>query len=55
MSDDEWDGELGSLAENAGIDTTVCEFCDEPLDDTREWRRGRDGCGAHVECIARWL
>jgi hypothetical protein len=40
-----------SLAEEAGIDTTRCEFCGEPLDDSRPWRRGLDGCGAHESCL----
>lgn len=40
-----------SLAEQAGIDITVCECCGDPLDDERPWRRGLDGCGAHDECL----
>lgn len=47
--------ELASLAEEAGIDTSVCEFCEEPLDDDREWKRGLDGCGAHLDCLEGWL
>ncbi len=40
-----------SLAEEAGIDTSSCEICDEPLDGKREWKRGMDGCGAHLSCL----
>ena len=46
---------LGSLAADAGIDTSVCEFCSGPLDDSEPWRRGLDGCGAHERCLKRWL
>ena len=49
------DLELDTLAEQAGIDTTVCEFCYKPLDGTKPWRRGLDGCGAHEKCIKRFL
>ena len=45
----------GSLAEEAGLDINVCEFCEEPLDDTQPWRRGLDGCGAHETCLKRAL
>ncbi len=40
-----------SMAESAGIDTTVCELCEEPLDDKWPWKRGLDGCGAHLDCL----
>jgi hypothetical protein len=43
---------IGSLYEESGGDVTRCEFCDEPLDDTRAWKRGLDGAGAHLDCIA---
>lgn len=44
-----------SIASDAGIDTTVCELCEEPLDGDREWERGLDGAGAHTECLNRFL
>ena len=44
-----------SLASDAGIDTTVCEMCEEPLDDARAWKRGLDGCGAHLDCLDSYL
>ena len=40
-----------TLAEQAGIDTSVCEICEEPLDDSEPWKRGFDGCGAHLSCL----
>lgn len=46
---------VSNLAEDAGIDTTVCEFCSQPLDDSEPWRRGMDGCGAHERCLKAWL
>lgn len=44
------------LAQASGMDITVCEFCEEPLEeddskDERPWRRGLDGAGAHDECL----
>ncbi len=43
--------EMSTMAERAGIDTSVCEFCEEPLDDREDWTRGLDGCGAHDRCL----
>jgi hypothetical protein len=45
---------LSSLAEEAGLDTTRCELCGDPLDDSRPWKRGLDGCGAHTLCLRRF-
>jgi len=45
---------LGHLAEEAGLDTSVCEFCSKALDDKKPWVRGLDGMGAHEECLPRW-
>ena len=42
-----------SLAEWAGMDVTRCEICDDPLDDNRDWKRGLDGAGAHLDCLRR--
>ena len=42
---------LSSYAAAAGIDTTRCEFCGDPLDGSAPWRRGLDGCGAHKSCL----
>jgi len=42
---------VGSMADEAGIDTTLCEFCEEPCDDSRPWCRGLDGCVAHEDCL----
>lgn len=47
--------DMAGLAGAAGIDTDVCEFCEQPLDDSKPWRRGLDGCGAHEDCIRRFL
>ena len=44
-----------SLASDAGLDTTVCEVCEEPLNDTQAWTRGMDGCGAHLSCLGRTI
>jgi hypothetical protein len=44
-----------TLAEEVGIDTSVCELCGEPLDDRRPWRYGLDGSAAHKECLADWF
>lgn len=44
-----------SLAEMSGMDVSRCEFCDEPLDDSKPWRRGLDGAGAHESCLKGWL
>ncbi len=35
----------------SGIDTSACEFCLEPLDGKREWKRGMDGARAHLSCL----
>lgn len=43
--------ETGRLYEESGGDVTVCEFCLDPLDDSRPWMRGLDGAGGHIECI----
>lgn len=43
--------EMSTMAERAGIDTSICEICEEPLDDSEPWRRGMDGCGAHDACL----
>lgn len=51
MASDKREPALGSLAEQAGIDTTVCELCEKPLNDEEPWREGLDGCGAHDECL----
>lgn len=42
---------VANLYEQSGGDTTRCEFCGDPLDDSRPWRRGLDGAGAHDDCI----
>ncbi len=47
--------DLEDLAERAGIDTSICEFCEEPLDGKKPWRRGLDGCGAHEKCLEDYL
>ena len=39
------------LYEDTGGDPTRCEFCGGLLDEERPWRRGRDGAGAHEECL----
>ena len=46
---------MKALAEQAGIDTTTCEICEEPLDDSRPWRRGVDGCGIHEDCLSAFM
>lgn len=43
--------DLSHLYEESGGDPTRCEICDDPLDDTRPWKRGLDGAGAHVDCL----
>ena len=45
------DVDIGSLAEQSGMDVSRCEFCDELLDGSKSWKRGRDGAGAHHDCI----
>ena len=30
-----------------------CPFCQEPVQDTDEYIRGRDGSYAHVECVEK--
>ncbi len=42
---------MEELAGLSGIDTSVCEMCEEPLDGKREWKRGMDGAGAHLSCL----
>ena len=42
---------LSTLAEESGMDTSICEFCGLPLDDSVRWRRTLDGAGAHNDCI----
>ncbi len=42
---------LDQMYEQSGGDTSVCEFCGKPLDDATPWTRGRDGAGAHNDCI----
>jgi hypothetical protein len=46
---------LAEMVAFSGIDTSVCEFCEQPLDDSEPWRRGLDGCGAHERCLGAWL
>lgn len=41
----------GGLFAATGGDVNVCEFCKQPLDDSKPWKRGMDGAGAHEECI----
>lgn len=45
---------VGGLYAASGGDVDVCEFCQQPLDDERPWRRGLDGAGAHEDCIPQW-
>ena len=40
-----------TMAEQMGIDTSVCEICEEPLGDDEEWKEGMDGARAHVSCL----
>lgn len=49
------DADIGSLAEQSGMDVSRCEFCDELLDDSQSWKRGLDGAGAHLDCIDGYL
>lgn len=57
---------LSELYADSGGDPSVCEFCEQPLDpsqevtrtgarlpldDSQEWIRGRDGAGAHLDCL----
>ena len=42
---------MSSLYEQSGGDTSVCEFCEKPLDVKKPWKRGLDGAGAHIACI----
>ena len=46
---------MTTLAEQAGIDTTICEICEVALDDSRPWRRGLDGCGIHEDCLSAFV
>lgn len=39
------------LAEKAGVDVTVCEFCGGKLNAANPWRRGTDGAAAHERCL----
>lgn len=39
----------------SGGDPDLCEFCSEPLDDSRSWQTGLDGAGAHADCLAIYL
>ncbi len=42
---------IGSLAHEAGIDTTVCELCGGELTDSEPWVEGIDGARAHSACL----
>lgn len=44
-----------TLFADSGGDITRCELCEEPLDETREWKRGLDGAGAHLDCLASFV
>jgi hypothetical protein len=43
--------DLSGLYEESGGDVSLCEICDQPLDETHEWKRGLDGAGAHLACL----
>ena len=36
-------------------DSTHCELCGEPLDDSQPWQIGLDGEGAHTACLGDFL
>jgi hypothetical protein len=47
--------EMSTLYAESGGDTTRCEICDAPLDNSEPWKRGLDGAGAHIECLRPYL
>ena len=46
------DADIGSLAEQSGMDVSRCEFCDKLLDGSKSGKRGPDGAGAPQGCHA---
>lgn len=41
-----------NVVDMLGMNASVCEVCEQPLDDMRPWRRGRtSGLGAHNDCL----
>lgn len=48
-------GPMSSWYEASGGDTSVCEICGGPLDESETWMRGLDGAGAHTDCVQAWL
>ena len=44
---------MGTLAEDAGLDITICEFCEKKVKTGQRAVQGLDGMWAHEACLKR--